>query len=161
MFNLTNEALNNVTSQRWSNAIRYTRNIEKTFCEVDFGEAYPTSVDNVIIGLNADDEADSDVCSSCCERSCCEQRGNVIVTDFHPAFTYFILDDDFTIWSQPFTLDFITFFVHLLFYDFCVYTQFLGVSSTYISALEGTYVAKIVPQMSHKIHRLTIIFLRF
>ena len=46
VFNLANEALNNVTSQKWSNAIRHTRKIEKAFCEVDFGEAYPTFVDD-------------------------------------------------------------------------------------------------------------------
>ena len=63
----TNEALNNVTSQEWSSGIRHTRKIEKAFCEVDFGEAYPTFVDNVIIELNTDDESDSDIGSSSCE----------------------------------------------------------------------------------------------
>ena len=44
-----------------------TQKIEKAFCDVDIGEAYPTFVDNVIIELNANDESDSDTGSSSCE----------------------------------------------------------------------------------------------
>ena len=46
VLNLTNEALNNATSQICSSAIRHTRKIENTFCEVHFGEAYPPFVYN-------------------------------------------------------------------------------------------------------------------
>ena len=73
VLNLTNKALNNVTSQKWSCAILLTRKIEKAFCEVDFGEVYPTFVDNVIIGLNADNKADSDTGSSRCESTDSEE----------------------------------------------------------------------------------------
>ena len=54
-------------SQQLPTAIRHTRKIEKAFWEVDFGEAYPNFVDNMIIELNADDESDSDIGSSSCE----------------------------------------------------------------------------------------------
>ena len=54
-------------SQIWSSAIHHTGKIEKAFGKVDFGEPYPTFVDNVIIELNADDESDSDIGSSSCE----------------------------------------------------------------------------------------------